>query len=59
MAQTEDGKKWIRVPEYTRHTKHGAVTVKAHARSTPTTATGPATVTATPDKPAPRKKSSR
>lgn len=43
MAQTKDGKKFNRVPEYTRHTPKGeTVTVKEHVRSNPSTSKGAA-----------------
>jgi hypothetical protein len=43
MAQTADGKKFNRVPEYTRVGRRGQViTVKEHVRSNPTTSKGKA-----------------
>lgn len=41
MAQTKDGKKFNRVPEYTRKNAKGeTITVKEHLRSNPTTSKG-------------------
>jgi hypothetical protein len=43
MAQTKDGRKFNRIPEYTRQGPNGPVRVSAHVRSNPTTSTGKAT----------------
>ncbi|MDA0799891.1 MAG: hypothetical protein O2826_08385 [Chloroflexi bacterium] len=41
MAKTADGKKFNRVPEYTRVGRNGqTITVKEHIRSNPTTSKG-------------------
>ena len=41
MAQTADGKKFNRIPGYTRQTPKGeTVTVKEHLRSNPSTSKG-------------------
>lgn len=43
MAQTADGKKFNRVPQYTRTGRHGEpITVKEHVRSNPSTSKGKA-----------------
>ena len=43
MAKTADGKKFNRVPEYTRVGRNGqTITVKEHIRSNPTTSKGQA-----------------
>jgi uncharacterized protein YccT (UPF0319 family) len=43
MAKTADGKKFNRVPEYTRVGRDGkTITVKEHIRSNPTTSKGQA-----------------
>jgi hypothetical protein len=41
MAQTDDGKKFIRVPAHTREQGGETVKVPAHIRSTPKTSDGP------------------
>ena len=43
MAQTAEGKKYNRVPEYTRAGRNGEmITVKEHLRSNPSTSHGKA-----------------
>ena len=40
MAETQDGKKFNRIPSYTRVVKGKTVVVKSHDRSNPTTSAG-------------------
>ena len=47
MAQTKEGKKFNRVPTYTRKRPDGTeITVKEHIRSNPSTSTGKAKIRA-------------
>ena len=40
MAETKDGRKFNRIPGYTRQTDKGPVEVRPHIRSNPKTSTG-------------------